>query len=82
MNWDVIIISDNMAPIYLQQITNVTNQSIWFILQLVGNQFVLAIKPHFDNQWTPEIEDAWVQLFKVMTYHMKKGLIDAPVITY
>lgn len=51
-------------------------------VDLVGSQFVLAIKPHFDNQWTPEIEDAWVQLFKVMTYHMKKGLIDAPVITY
>lgn len=53
-----------------------------FFLQLVGNQFVLAIKPHFNNKWTAEMEDAWVQLFKVMTYHMKKGLIDAPVITY
>ena len=58
------------------------SNSLLFIFQLVGNQFVLAIKPHFGDQWSAEIEDAWVHLFKVMTFHMKKGLIDAPVITY
>ncbi|XP_062590826.1 neuroglobin-1-like [Saccostrea cucullata] len=51
-------------------------------VDLVGNQFVIAIKPHFGDRWTQEMESAWVQLFKVMTFHMKRGLIDAPVVTY
>lgn len=80
MNWNVIIISDRL--LFTCSRSQMKLIKVFGFLQLVGNQFVLAIKPHFDNQWTPEIEDAWVQLFKVMTYHMKKGLIDAPVITY
>ncbi|XP_048752325.2 neuroglobin-like isoform X2 [Ostrea edulis] len=51
-------------------------------IDLVGSQFVHAIKPHLEDCWSKELEEAWLQLFKVMSYHMKKGMTDANVITY
>ena len=53
------------------------------LLQLVGSQFVYAIKPHLEDCWSKELEDAWLQLFRVMSYHMKKGMQSQnSVITY
>lgn len=41
-----------------------------------------AIKPHLEDGWSKELEEAWLQLFRVMSYYMKKGMQDANVITY
>lgn len=51
-------------------------------VDLVGSQFVYAIKPHLEDGWSKELEEAWLQLFRVMSYYMKKGMQDANVITY
>ncbi|XP_022343425.1 neuroglobin-like isoform X3 [Crassostrea virginica] len=52
-------------------------------VDLVGSQFVYAIKPHLEDCWSKELEDAWLQLFRVMSYHMKKGMQSQnSVITY
>ncbi|KAK3105434.1 hypothetical protein FSP39_025157 [Pinctada imbricata] len=51
-------------------------------IDLMGPQFVYAIKPRLEDTWNEELEEAWLQLFKVMTYHMKQGMIEKPVITY
>ncbi|XP_062591836.1 neuroglobin-like isoform X2 [Saccostrea cucullata] len=51
-------------------------------IDLVGSQFVYAIKPHLEDCWSKELEEAWLQLFRVMSFHMKKGMRESNVITY
>ncbi|XP_029656768.2 neuroglobin [Octopus sinensis] len=43
-------------------------------ISLMGPQFMMAIKPHLESQWSEEMEEAWTHLFRIISYHMKKGL--------
>ncbi|KAK6176944.1 hypothetical protein SNE40_015145 [Patella caerulea] len=43
-------------------------------LDLMAPHFNYAIKNNLKNQWTPELEEAWDTLFKLMTYYMKEGM--------
>ena len=47
---------------------------ILFDLQLIGPQFVQAIRPSLqeNNSWDSEHEDAWLNLFKFIVYVMKE----------
>lgn len=45
-------------------------------IDMVGGQFVHAIKPHLQDSWSEELGEAWVQLFRVLCYYMKKGMRD------
>ncbi|XP_048752323.2 neuroglobin-like [Ostrea edulis] len=44
------------------------------IIDMVGEQFIFAIKPHLQDTWNNDLEEAWIQLFKVLCYFMKKGM--------
>ncbi|KAH3828343.1 myoglobin-like [Dreissena polymorpha] len=43
-------------------------------IDLMGPQFISSIKPHLHHIWTEEHERAWENLFRLMCYHMKKGM--------
>lgn len=47
-----------------------------FLLQLIGPQFVYAVKPSMEEHWSDEIEEAWIQLFRYMAYVMKKSMVE------
>lgn len=49
------------------------NAQIDFI-DMVGQQFVYAIEPHLKDAWSKEMSDAWLKLFRVMTYYMRVGM--------
>ncbi|XP_033763955.1 neuroglobin-like [Pecten maximus] len=49
------------------------NAQIDFI-DMVGQQFVFAIEPHLKDSWSQEMSDAWLKLFRVMTYYMTIGM--------
>lgn len=40
------------------------------LLQLVGPQFIVAIKPSLEGRWNQELHDAWFHLFKIVEYVM------------
>ncbi|XP_070579201.1 neuroglobin-1-like [Ptychodera flava] len=42
-------------------------------IDLFGKQFVYAIKPALHTHWTPNVEEAWTQLFKYIGYLMRTG---------
>ncbi|KAK6175299.1 hypothetical protein SNE40_013790 [Patella caerulea] len=44
-------------------------------IDMMGEQFIKAIRPKFGDAWSSELEVAWTGLFDVMTYHMKRGII-------
>lgn len=39
-------------------------------VELVGPQFVLAIKPSLEKEWNQELHDAWNHLFKIIEHIM------------
>ncbi|KAH3828357.1 uncharacterized protein LOC127882369 [Dreissena polymorpha] len=43
-------------------------------IDLMGPQFISSIRPHLQHIWTDEHEQAWENLFRLMCYHMKKGM--------
>ncbi|KAJ8320544.1 hypothetical protein KUTeg_002131 [Tegillarca granosa] len=45
--------------------------------EMVGQQFLHAIQPHLGDRWTPEMEQAWTQLFKLITTYMRNGMLSA-----
>ncbi|XP_035220162.1 myoglobin-like [Stegodyphus dumicola] len=45
-------------------------------VDLIGPQFVFAVKPSMKEHWSDEIEEAWMQLFRFMAYIMKKAMIE------
>ncbi|XP_060069310.1 neuroglobin-like [Ylistrum balloti] len=49
------------------------NAQIEFI-DMVGQQFVYAIEPHLKDSWSEEVSEAWLKLFRVMTYYMMLGM--------
>ena len=46
-----------------------------FTFQLIGPQFVRAIEPKLQDHWTPEVEDAWLCLFKLASVIMQETMI-------
>lgn len=51
-------------------------------IEMVGQQFVYAIQPHLEDIWSDEVQVAWSQLFKYMTYYMRQGLRGSTTIQY
>ncbi len=54
------------------------NLALYFyfhLLQLIGPQFVRAIEPSLTEHWTPEVEDAWLCLFKLTSVIMQEAMI-------
>ena len=45
------------------------------MIQLLGQQLLFAIEPVLKDQWTPEVEQAWADLFRFMTHLMKEAMI-------
>ncbi|CAG5129128.1 unnamed protein product, partial [Candidula unifasciata] len=43
-------------------------------MDLIGPQFILAIEPVIGEFWTPEVEQAWSDLFKYISYVMKGAM--------
>lgn len=41
---------------------------------MVGPQFIYAIKPQFAERWNGELEEAWLKLFQILSFLMRKGL--------
>lgn len=50
-------------------------QFVSLSLQLVGPQFIQAIKPALENQWTEEVEVAWSLLMSNIAYLMKNAML-------
>uniref|UniRef100_A0A0B6Z8Y6 Globin n=1 Tax=Arion vulgaris TaxID=1028688 RepID=A0A0B6Z8Y6_9EUPU len=44
-------------------------------LDLVGPQFNNAIQPALGDKWTPEVEQAWADLFRYITHVMKETMV-------
>ncbi|KAL0267060.1 UNVERIFIED_CONTAM: hypothetical protein PYX00_009428 [Menopon gallinae] len=45
-------------------------------VELVGPQFILAIKPSLEKQWDDELHEAWTHLFKIIEYVMVSSMED------
>ena len=50
---------------------------VCFSLQLMGPQFISAIKPALEEHWNSEVEEAWTALFGYIAHTMKAGMADA-----
>lgn len=46
-----------------------------FLFQLIGPQFIYAIAPALGDRWTPEMESAWSDLFKFISYIIKEAML-------
>ncbi|XP_014768482.1 uncharacterized protein LOC106867928 [Octopus bimaculoides] len=44
-------------------------------MDLIGPQFILAVKPTMKDKWTIETEEAWSDFFKYITSIMKEAMI-------
>ena len=42
--------------------------------QLIGPQFIWAIQPALKEQWNREVEEAWSDLFKLISQLMKTAM--------
>jgi len=42
--------------------------------QLIGPQFIKAIRPSLEEQWTEDLQEAWLQLFRYMSWVMKLAI--------
>lgn len=40
-------------------------------IEKIGPQFIYAVKPMLEDLWNAEVENAWLQLFRYITYYMK-----------
>ncbi len=56
-------------------LSNVYTFLLYYLLQLIGPQFVRAIEPSLAEHWTPEVEDAWLCLFKLTSVIMQEAMI-------
>ncbi|XP_041351125.1 neuroglobin-like [Gigantopelta aegis] len=43
-------------------------------IDLIGPQFIWAIEPVLGDKWTPELEQAWSDLFKFISHIMKEAM--------
>ncbi|GFO30113.1 neuroglobin-1 [Plakobranchus ocellatus] len=43
-------------------------------MDLIGPQFIWAIEPVLGDNWTPDVEQAWSDLFKFISYIMKGAM--------
>ncbi|KAG8179367.1 hypothetical protein JTE90_016542 [Oedothorax gibbosus] len=46
-------------------------------VDLIGPQFVYAVKPSMTDHWSDEIEESWLQLFRYMAFVMKKAMLES-----
>ncbi|PVD26435.1 hypothetical protein C0Q70_14112 [Pomacea canaliculata] len=44
-------------------------------LDLIGPQFIKAVRPAMGDLWTPEVESAWANLFRLITHIMKEAMV-------
>ncbi|XP_046381363.1 non-symbiotic hemoglobin 1-like [Haliotis rufescens] len=44
-------------------------------IDLIGPQFLWAIQPAMKDSWTPEIEQAWSDLFKLISHIIKEAML-------
>ncbi|XP_076464350.1 uncharacterized protein LOC143296358 [Babylonia areolata] len=44
-------------------------------IDLIGPQFIRAVKPAMGDQWTSEIEAAWADLFRLISHIMKEAMV-------
>ncbi|XP_077994050.1 neuroglobin-like [Glandiceps talaboti] len=44
------------------------------LVDVFGEQFILAIRPTLRHTWNPQIEESWTQLFRYIAFMMKRGL--------
>ncbi|GIY14793.1 hypothetical protein CDAR_294211 [Caerostris darwini] len=62
------------APV-LPNLTSIAH--VYFLsFQLIGPQFVYAVKPSLKEHWTDEIEESWLQLFRYISYIMKRAMME------
>ncbi|XP_070577483.1 neuroglobin-2-like [Ptychodera flava] len=40
-----------------------------------GECFIHSIRPTLKHSWNPKVEEAWTQLFKYISYMMKRGML-------
>lgn len=43
--------------------------------QLLGQHFLFAIEPVLQDHWTPEVEQAWADLFRLISHVMKEAMV-------
>lgn len=43
-------------------------------IPIILPHFLSAIKPHIQDHWCDDLEDAWKILFAIIIYHMKEGM--------
>ncbi|XP_049789655.1 uncharacterized protein LOC126195185 [Schistocerca nitens] len=43
-------------------------------VDLIGPQFIQAIKPSLEAQWSDELQGAWERLFEYIAFHMKAAM--------
>ncbi|XP_076442802.1 neuroglobin-like [Babylonia areolata] len=44
-------------------------------IDLIGPQFIYAVQPAMGDLWTPEIESAWADLFRLISHIMKEAMV-------
>ncbi|XP_071110294.1 neuroglobin-like [Haliotis cracherodii] len=45
-------------------------------IDMMGEQFIYALRTNLDDRWSPELEKAWIALFNMMKFYMRRGLTE------
>ncbi|XP_067658777.1 neuroglobin-like [Haliotis asinina] len=45
-------------------------------MDMMGEQFIYALKSNLNDRWSPDVEKAWVALFNMMKFYMRRGLAE------
>ena len=43
---------------------------------MMGNAFIIAIKPYLAEHWNEDVDKAWHSLFRLLAYYMTEGMVD------
>lgn len=44
---------------------------------MMGNAFITAIKPYLKEHWNEDVDRAWHSLFRLLSYYMTSGMLEA-----
>jgi hypothetical protein len=62
---------------FITIITIITKQlshiCLFFLFQIILPHFLNAIKPHIEDHWCDDLENAWKTMFDIIIYYMKEG---------
>ena len=50
------------------------NMSVKFNFQIILPHFLSAMKPYIHENWSEDLQDAWITFLTIIFYHMREGM--------